>query len=81
MIERDENNKGIISLQKRLDREIAGLYTLTIKCFEPSDKSVKNERKKYENMVSLDSFIYILFLLLYILCPETGGDPSEDPCN
>ena len=55
MIERDENNRGIISLQKRLDREIAGLYTLTIKCFEPSDKSVKNERKKYENMVSPDS--------------------------
>ena len=56
VIERDENNRGIISLQKRLDREIAGLYTLTIKCFEPSDKSVKNERKKYENMVSLDSY-------------------------
>ena len=55
VIERDENNKGIISLQKRLDREMAGLYTLTIKCFEPSDKSVKNERKKYENMVSRDS--------------------------
>ena len=32
-INRDDENKAIISLNKRLDREVSGLHTLTIKCF------------------------------------------------
>ena len=52
-IERDTNNRGILKLQKRLDRERGGLHTLTIKCFEPSDKSIRNLRKPYDKMVSI----------------------------
>ena len=50
-IERDENNKGIISLKKSLDRELGGLHVLSIKCFEPSDKNIRNLRKPYDKMV------------------------------
>ena len=53
-IERDVNNKGILKLQKRLDRERGGLHTLTIKCFEPSDQSIRNLRKPYDKMVKVD---------------------------
>ena len=51
-IERDENNKEIISIKKRLDREQGGLHVLSIKCFEPSDNNIRNLRKPYDKMVS-----------------------------
>ena len=50
-IERDENNKGVITLTKRLDREKSGMHVLTIKCFKPSNNDVRNQRKQYDKMV------------------------------
>ena len=56
-IERGENNQGIIKINKRLDREHKGLFTLTIKCFEPSDQNIRNQRKPYDRMVNLKILI------------------------
>ena len=49
-INRDEQNRGIITLNDRLDREKAGLHTLTIKCFPPSNLGVKNQKKPYDKL-------------------------------
>ena len=49
-INRDEENRGIITLNKRLDREKAGLHTLTIKCFPPSNLGAKNLKKPYDKL-------------------------------
>ena len=49
-IERDEENVGIITLNKRLDREVSGLHTLTIKCFPPSNLGTKSLKKPYDRL-------------------------------
>jgi len=49
-ISRDDQNRGIITLEKRLDREKSGLHTLTIKCFEPSDRILKTSKKPYDKL-------------------------------
>ena len=51
-ISRDDQNRGIITLDKRLDREKSGLHTLTIKCFEPADRVHKVGKKPYDRLVS-----------------------------
>ena len=50
-ISRDDQNRGIITLDKRLDREMSGLHTLTIKCFEPTDRINKVSKKPYDKLV------------------------------
>jgi hypothetical protein len=50
MIERDEDNKAIITLNKRLDREVSGLHTLTIKCFPQSTQGIKAIKKPYDKL-------------------------------
>ena len=50
-ISRDDQNRGIITLEKRLDREMSGLHVLTIKCFEPSDRTLKIAKKPYDKLV------------------------------
>jgi len=47
-INRDDQNRGIITLEKRLDREMKGLHTLTIKCFEPTERINKISKKPYD---------------------------------
>jgi len=49
-ISRDDQNRGIITLDKRLDREKSGLHTLTIKCFEPADRAHKVGKKPYDRL-------------------------------
>jgi len=49
-ISRDDQNRGIITLEKRLDREMSGLHVLTIKCFEPSDRTLKIAKKPYDKL-------------------------------
>jgi len=49
-ISRDDQNRGIITLDKRLDREMMGLHTLTIKCFEPTDRVHKTSKKPYDRL-------------------------------
>ena len=56
-IARGENNEGILSLTKRLDREFSGLHLLTIKCFRPYERNVKARRGKYDNTVKLTSLL------------------------
>lgn len=47
-IQRDDKNVGVLMLRERLDRERAGLYTLTIRCFKPVDRHVKSQKKPYD---------------------------------
>jgi len=49
-IARDENNKGVITLNERLDREKSGLHTLTIKCFPPSNIGARSLKKPYDKL-------------------------------
>lgn len=49
-IETDLYNRGILVLKKRLDREESGLHILTIKCFKPSEISIKHIKKPYDRM-------------------------------
>lgn len=49
-ITRDDQNRGIISLDKRLDREMSGLHVLTIKCFEPTDRARAVAKKPYDKL-------------------------------
>ena len=51
-ISRGENNEGVLTLAKRLDREFSGLHLLTIKCFRPYERNVKAKRAKFDSMVS-----------------------------
>ena len=39
---------GVITTQKRLDREYMGQHLLTIRCFRPYEANVKNSPKKYD---------------------------------
>jgi len=47
-ISQDKDNRGIISVEKRLDREHSGLHVLTIKCFEPNSGALKVSKKPYD---------------------------------
>ena len=47
-IYRDEENKGILTVEKRLDREQGGLHKLTIKCFEFDNRALKDSKKPYD---------------------------------
>ena len=77
-MKRDENNKGIITLSKRLDREHKGLHTLTIKCYKPSDKSIKNLRKPYDRTVSLIKQSELSSLPQF---SEAWRGPGQDSCG
>jgi hypothetical protein len=66
-IARGENNEGILSLTKRLDREFSGLHLLTIKCFRPYERNVKSRRAKYDNTVS--SWVYYISIVRAALPP------------
>jgi hypothetical protein len=51
-IQQGTNNQGIITVDRRLDREMAGQYLITIKCFRPYERNVKSQRSKYNSAVS-----------------------------
>lgn len=46
------DNQGIITVDRRLDREMSGLHLLTIKCFRPYERNVKSKNAKYNSAVS-----------------------------
>ena len=45
---RSEDNIGNLYLRKRLDREEAGLYTLTIRCFKEGNRGLMSRTKPYD---------------------------------
>lgn len=45
---RSEDNIGNLYLKKRLDREQAGLYKLTIKCFKAGNRGLMSRSKPYD---------------------------------
>ena len=51
-ISRGEQNQGLLTVERRLDREEAGVYLLTIKCFRPYEKKLKSQVSKYNSVVS-----------------------------
>lgn len=52
-IQRTEDNKASISLEDRLDREIASHYLLTVKCFRKDSRPTQLENKPYNRLVSI----------------------------
>ena len=60
-ISRGEQNQGLLTVERRLDREEAGVYLLTIKCFRPYEKKLKSQASKYNSVVSF--FRDSLFLI------------------
>ena len=51
-IKQGHDNQGVITVDKRLDRETGGLHLLTIKCFRPYERNVKSKNGKYNSAVS-----------------------------
>ena len=47
-IQRDSASRGLITLERRLDREQAGLHSLTVRCFKPADRAAATQRKPYD---------------------------------
>ena len=65
-ISRGEDNQGVLTIEKRLDREEIGVYLLTIKCFRPYERSLKSAKSKYYNGVrALFNGDGILSLIFY----------------
>ena len=65
-ISRGEQNQGLLTVERRLDREEAGVYLLTIKCFRPYEKKLKSQVSKYNSVVSFFPrfFFFVRFELL-----------------
>jgi hypothetical protein len=57
-INRTSDNKGMITVAKRIDREAASEHLLTVKCFKMSARP-HSLRKQYNRQVN--NLIYILF--------------------
>ena len=59
---RDEDNIGALYVKSRLDREVSGLYALTIRCFEPGNRAIKSKRNAYDKskLDQLKVFIVVL---------------------
>ena len=60
-ISRGEQNQGLLTVERRLDREEAGVYLLTIKCFRPYEKKLKSQVNKYNSVVSFFSTVFFSF--------------------
>ena len=67
-ISRGEQNQGLLTVERRLDREEAGVYLLTIKCFRPYEKKLKSQVNKYNSVVSF--FPRFFFLLIFELLKQ-----------
>ncbi len=48
-IKSGDRNQGVLTIERRLDREDTGIYLLTIKCFRPYEKSLKQRKSKYNS--------------------------------
>ena len=59
-ITRGEHNQGVMTVERRLDREVTGVYLLTIKCFRPYEKKLKSQKHKYNSAVSYFFFKHFL---------------------
>ena len=69
-ISRGEQNQGLLTVERRLDREEAGVYLLTIKCFRPYEKKLKSQVNKYNSVVSFFSNVLFFFLLRFELLKQ-----------
>ena len=47
-IEDDKDNVGLLKTVERLDREMGGVFLLTIKCFRPYERQLKSDLKEYD---------------------------------
>ena len=45
------DSQGVITIDRRLDRESSGLHLLTIKCFRPYERNVKSQKSEYNSAV------------------------------
>ena len=64
-ISRGDQNQGLLTVERRLDREEAGVYLLTIKCFRPYEKKLKSQANNYNSVVSFFSaFFFIMYYYL-----------------
>ena len=66
-ISRGEQNQGLLTVERRLDREEAGVYLLTIKCFRPYEKKLKSQVSKYNSVVSFFPRFFFFFLRFELL--------------
>ena len=67
-ISRGEQNQGLLTVERRLDREEAGVYLLTIKCFRPYEKKLKSQVNKYNSVVSFFPRLILFLFFLYLSC-------------